>query len=94
MPIVYSTCFDRSPVEGLLRDKTVEQQRENLRAAGATHLLVNWAEIARYRNPGNYGFSDWPSREDIEKLLESGVIRRVAWPFAAEVAEMFEVADQ
>ena len=91
MPIVYSTCFDVSPVEKWLRGKTAEQQRTNLHAAGATHMLFNWTEIARYRNPGNYGFSDWPSREDIEKLWESGVVRRVEWPFAAESAELFEV---
>ncbi|MDX1928458.1 MAG: hypothetical protein SFV81_18155 [Pirellulaceae bacterium] len=94
MPIIYSTCFDRSLVEGLLRGKDVEQQRENLRASGATHLLINWTEIARYRNPGNYGFSDWPSREDVEKLLESGLVRRVDWPFSSEMAEMFEVSDR
>ncbi len=91
MPIVYSTCFDISPVETWLRGKTAEQQRANLKAAGATHMLVNWAEIARYRNPGNYGFSDWPSREDIDELLDSGVVQRVEWPFAAEAAELYEV---
>jgi hypothetical protein len=91
MPIVYSTCFDISPVESWLRGKTVEEQRANLWSAGATHLLVNWTEITRYRGPGNYGFSDWPSREDLEKLVESGVIRRVSWPIALESAELFEV---
>ena len=58
MPIVYSTCFDVSPVEQLLRGKTTAQQLAALESAGATHLMVNWTEIARYRGPGNYGFSD------------------------------------
>lgn len=91
MPILCSTCFDRSPAEMLLRGKTGEQQRANLRAVGATHLMVNWSEIGRYRTAGNYGFSDWPSHADIGELLESGVIRRVEWPIAGEAAELFQV---
>ncbi len=91
MPIVYSTCFDRSPVEACLRDKAVDDQRNQLEAVGATHLLVNWTEIGRYRNPGNYGFSDWPSREDFQKMVQSGLLRPVDWPFASESAELFEV---
>jgi hypothetical protein len=93
MPIVYSTCFDVSPVEKLLRAQSAEMQRVNLRAIGATHLLINWAEIARYRTPGNYGFSDWPNREVINNLLEAGVVCRVEWPIQAEVAEIFEIPD-
>lgn len=91
MPIVYSTCFDVSPVETWLRGKTVDQQRAELAANGATHLLINWTEIARYRSPGNYGFSDWPSRDDIKKLTESGVVRPIEWPFATDSTELFEI---
>ncbi len=89
--IVYSTCFDHSPVETWLRGQAPEQQRANLVAVGGTHLLVNWSEIERYRGPGNYGFSDWPSREDLANLVENGVLRRVDWPIDADSAELFEV---
>ncbi len=96
MPILYSTCFDVSPAETWLRvdaaeERVLERQRENLRDAGVTHVLVNWSELARYRSPGNYGFSDWPTRADMAKLAESGLLRRIAWPVAEENAELFAV---
>ena len=94
MSIVYSSCFDISPVETWLRGHAPEQQRANLLAVGGTHVLVNWSEIERYRGPGNYGFSDWPSREDLANLVEFGVLRRVDWPIAADSAELFEVVGE
>jgi hypothetical protein len=91
VPIVYSTCFDRNPAEAWLKDQSAEQQRENLERAGITHMMVNWAEMKRYRSPGNYGFSDWPQREDLQKLVESDVLRPVLIPFEAEAIEIYEV---
>lgn len=91
MPIVYSTCFDRSPAEAWLLNKTPEQQRENLAQARVTHVLINWSELARYRSPGNYGFSAWPQREDIERLVSDRVLRPLDSPFTAQNVEVFEV---
>ncbi len=91
MPIVYSTCFDRSPAEPWLWNHEPEQQRENLAQAGVTHVLINWRELARYRSPGNYGFSVWPQREDIERLVSEKVLRPLASPFDAQNVEVFEV---
>jgi hypothetical protein len=91
MPIVYSTCFDRSPAEAWLVGQSPETQRDNLAQAGITHVLINWNELARYRSPGNYGFSAWPQREDIERLVADQVLRPMVTPFDAGEAEVFEV---
>ncbi|MCC6510886.1 MAG: hypothetical protein IT423_17425 [Pirellulaceae bacterium] len=91
VPILYSTCFDINPGEELLAGRSTEEQRQALRAAGVTHLAVNWNEIQRYRSPGNYGFSQWPQREDIQQLVASGVISPVAWDIGQEQAELFQV---
>lgn len=90
-PIEYATCFNENPAEPRLRGKTKEEQRANLRAAQISHLLINWSEIARYRSPGNYGFSDWPQRSDIDQLLADGIVERVAWPFETMRAELLKV---
>ncbi len=91
MPIIYSTCFDPSPAEKWLRGLSPDEQRQNLQANNVTHLLVNWSEIARYRSPGNYGFSDWPQKEDIQNLEKSGLFRSVASELDPAITEILEV---
>ncbi len=91
MPIVYSTCFDRSPAEAWLRGVDPAKQRENLNAAGVTHLIINWNELSRYRSPGNYGFSAWPRREDIDRLIANQVLRPMDTPFDTREIEVLEV---
>ncbi len=89
--IEYATCFNENPAETLLRDKTVQEQQDNLRKSQVTHLLINWIEIARYRGPGNYGFSAWPQRSDVEQWINAGIVERVDWPFDSADAELFRV---
>jgi hypothetical protein len=90
-PVRYATCFNVSIAEQLLRGASEDKQRENLRADGVTHVLIHWGEIRRYRSPGNYGFSDWPQRSDIESLVERGIFERVAWPFDPRLVELFRI---
>ncbi len=77
MPIVFSTCFNRSPAEVWLKGRPVDEQRKNLQDAKITHVMINWSEIARYRSPGNYGFSDWPTHRELEQLVADGVLKKV-----------------
>ncbi len=79
MPILYNTCFDREWLEWLAKGRSPEEFRAELRRWGITHILVHWGEIARYRSPGNYGFSAfvtpqlftlWESMGILEKLPE------------------------
>jgi hypothetical protein len=39
----------------LVADPSSTARRAALRAAGITHVFVDWSELARYRSPGNYG---------------------------------------
>ncbi len=48
--------------------------RERLRAAGVTHVLVNWREVLRYRLPGSYGYAEYVQPERFEQLLSGGVL--------------------
>lgn len=91
MPIVFATCFNTNPGETWLRGKTPEQQRAALHAAGITHILINWREIRRYRAPGNYGFSDWPQRGDVEQWISQGVAVPVPIAWEDEDVEILQV---
>ncbi len=91
MPIVYATCFNTNPGETWLKGQTPEQQRENLHAAGITHVLIHWSELNRYRSPGNYGFSDWPLPTDVEQLVKDHVLVPFPAPLDPRDVEIFAV---
>lgn len=92
VPIEYATCFNTNPMESMLKDETSESQKRALEIMGVTHVLVNWLEIDRYRSPGNYGFSDWPQRGDIDGMVESGVLEPMENPFDPNAIQLFKVA--
>jgi hypothetical protein len=91
VPVIYSTCFDRNPGEVWLRDRSASEQLAALQEQGITHILVNWSEIARYRSPGNYGFSDWPQAADVQQWLDAGICRAVDWGLPATQSQLFEI---
>ena len=45
-----------------------------LRSYGITHIYIDWAEIARYRSPGNYGYSPAIVPQTFRELVRSGVL--------------------
>ncbi|MCA9194420.1 MAG: hypothetical protein KDB03_21770 [Planctomycetales bacterium] len=89
IPVVYATCFNTNPGEIWLAESS--GRRERLSQAGITYILINWSEIARYRSPGNYGFSEWPKPENIEQWLASGLVSRVPWSATREDLELLKV---
>ena len=74
MPVLYSTCFDDSPLELLAKGRTAAEVRSGLQARGITHVYVDWGEIARYRHSG-YGFSTYFRPEVFRRLVDEGVLR-------------------
>jgi hypothetical protein len=92
IPILYSTCFDKSSLEELTIGKSPRQAWQSMRDQSITHILVHWGEIARYRSPGNYGFSPDITRELFQTLTAEKVITPVSWPIPSEVAELYQVA--
>lgn len=82
VPVVYSTCWNRSPLIPLLGD-SVERDADGkiaaIRDADAIRrrfadekiafVLVDFAELSRFRSPGNYGFRDADVDESLFRLL-------------------------
>lgn len=82
-PYVYNTVFDRSLFElwfaekgehGEFRLRSPDQIRATLKENQITHLLVNWSEILRYREPGSYGYTDFAHPDRLQELLEAGLL--------------------
>lgn len=85
-PVVYNTVFNRS----IFRDwfaadapgtpkrnvplKPAAEIRSKLHAEGITNVYVNWEWIRRYREPGNYGYTDFVTPARFERLLTEGVL--------------------
>ena len=55
MPVLYSTCFDDSPFERIVKDRSPQEIQASLAREKITHVYVHWGEIARYR--ATYGFT-------------------------------------
>jgi hypothetical protein len=94
VPVLYSTCFDTCILEELVRDRSTAQRRARLAELRVSHIYVNWAEIARYRQHGNYGFTGYITPELVHGELEVGqrLIRSVAVPeLDPQQGEVFEV---
>ncbi len=93
VPAVYATCFDPCNFELWMRDRSAEQRRAKLRRQQISHVYFDWGEIARYRSPGNYGFSDWVTRDLIwnELVRQQGVLRPVPLEMDPARGELFEV---
>jgi hypothetical protein len=93
VPILYNTCFDDSVLEVLTRGRSREERLAALREHRISHIYVSWHELDRYREPGNYGYSDYPTRQLIrgEMSAEQGILHRVPLDLVAENGEVFEV---
>ena len=81
-PYRYETVFDASLFEGLCADsnshdgrlKSAAQIRAEFHRLGITHIDVNWAEILRFRQPGNYGFTDFVHPDRFAELQRMGIL--------------------
>lgn len=81
-PVVYHSVFDRCLLEewcaaGLGPEyplKSAEEIRQKFRDEGITHLFVNWRWIITYREPGNYGFTNFMHPDRIRQLQELGIL--------------------
>jgi hypothetical protein len=74
-PVLYNTCFDECRLEKLIAGKSATEAKAALHAAGITHIAVDWGELARYRSPGNYGYSNFPTKELFDRLVAEGVLK-------------------
>lgn len=86
-PLLYNTCWDNSPLVPLL-DNTCVRDKENkiiaisdpnlikvrLDSKKISLILVDFAELRRFRSPGNYGYSDPEINEELFRLLENAKV--------------------
>jgi len=55
-----------------------DEIQQRLKEANISHVIVNWSEIARFRSPGNYGYtSDLVQPEVFGRMVQLGVLRHV-----------------
>jgi len=81
-PYLTNTVFDASILEGMCSDpRTPDYQLlppaeilSNFRKGGITHIDINWGWILRYREPGNYGYTDFVNPERIQELQRIGIL--------------------
>ena len=74
VPVLYNTVFDDSIFEQLVRDRSPDEIRAALAERKVGYLYVHWGEIARYRSPGNYGFTDFVQPSVFARLIREGVL--------------------
>ena len=62
--VTYNTVFNPEIIEQLATGRTADEFRRALNERNLTHVYVDWKEIARHREEGGYGFTDFvvPSR--------------------------------
>jgi hypothetical protein len=80
-PILYNTVFNRERIELIAKGKTSAEIHTRLHELGVTLIHVDWAEIERYRRPGNYGFTDFVTHKFFDGLVRDGVLSRPNDPF-------------
>jgi hypothetical protein len=82
VPIYYSTCWDDCFLETWMKGKSREERLEELRRRKISHVFVHWHEIERYRSPGNYGFTDFVTKELVydELVEQQGILRPIHVP--------------
>jgi hypothetical protein len=73
-PVLYNTCFDDCVFEQLVKGKTADEIRAEFASRHIDRVYVNWGEIARYRSPGNYGFTDFVQPAVFDRLVKQGVL--------------------
>jgi len=92
VPTLYNTCFDESVFEKLMRDRNARQRWETLREHHVTHVFIYWSLIDRYREPGNYGFTDYVTRDFVQReLVETGILEPLPRDMPPEVGVLFAV---
>ena len=88
-PVVYNTVFNPSffqtwsaaptaPPGTSERDWPLKPAGDilaKLHAEGVTHVYVNWDWIRRYREPSNYGYTDFVRPDRFDRLVSEGVLR-------------------
>lgn len=76
-PIVYNVVFNHETIEQWVRaaGDSPEALRESLLDRGIGYIYVDWFEVERFRQPGNYGFTPFVTPELFQGLVDQGVLQ-------------------
>ena len=89
-PARYNTVFDTNILEEITRDPKTGQLRsavdirQEFVQRGISDVFVDWSWINRYRQPGNYGFTDFITPALFDHLVSEGILHRVAPALAGQ----------
>lgn len=95
VPAIYNTCFDDCQFAAIFKGRTRDERLAGLNAHRISHIFFSWAHLARYRSPGNYGYtSDYVTEQLVHEELVSRdrLLKKVSIPQMEDVrGEIFEV---
>jgi hypothetical protein len=94
---VYNTCFDDCQFTRLFQDRSRSQRLAALKAEGIAYVYCSWAHLARYRSPGNYGYtSKYPEPELVheELVADQKLLIPIAIDSDPRAAELYRVASE
>ena len=93
VPVLYNTCFDDCQFEKLLKGRSRDERLAALEEQRISHVFVFWRELDRYRSPGNYGYSEYVTRQLVrdELVQKQQILRPIVSELDPENSELFEV---
>ena len=75
VPLCYATCWNRPPLEDVLAvGREPKEVLRELHRRNIGWILVHWGEIRRFRGPGNYGFSHFPTPDIFRHCVDAGIL--------------------
>jgi hypothetical protein len=92
-PVIYSTVFDDCAFERILKGRSAAELHAWLVDNRISHVYVHWGEIARYRAPGNYGFTDFVQPSVFHMLVQRGVLALREPPIEGHPGQVYVVLE-
>ena len=94
---VYNTCFDDCQFTRIFKDHTRAERLALLREEKIAYVFCSWTHLARYRSPGNYGYtSDYPTPDLVHQELaaDQHLLERIDIESNPDYGELFRVAPE
>ncbi len=95
IPAVYNTCFDDCQFTRIFKGRSREERLAMLREEKIAYVFCSWSHLARFRSPGNYGYtSDYPTRQLIHNELigQQRLLEPIKLESEEQLGELFRVA--
>ena len=76
-----------------MRGRSREERLQAFKQHRISHVFFYWRELDRYRSPGNYGYSEYVTRELVRNELAGTqrLLRRVPLDVPQDNSELYEV---